>query len=233
MKLNGVTLSMPGQTVRLGIAANTPPGDLHHHPEWLLFSDHPGGEYAEGLITFRLFSTTPGYLASVPYTLRLTNGHLPPPQFDGAAYDAKSVRCQQAVGAAVDPYVSAVSSLLRRCLDRAAALRARIVAGEIADATTRAADRACGAALVAKAEQLRSRAFTAVRKACGADGSKDFSDEIIAQHIGLARCRAEALAAASYFRAQTYLKAFTVNGKTLNQLFPCVLRTSGEEEGRS
>jgi hypothetical protein len=49
----------------------------------------------------------------------------------------------------------------------------------------------------------------------------------------MARCRTEEIAAASYFRAQTYLKPLAAGGQSFRALFPCVFRTAGEEEGRS
>jgi len=232
MKLNGKTLAVPGDATVLGVAGDAPPGDLHHHPEWLLYSTGPAGAFAEGHISFRLTTTTPGLEPSPVYTVRLTNGHLPPPDYAADRYDGRSVACQQAVGRAVDPYVHAVYQALRRCLDRLAVVRARLVASLAVDAAGSAAGRVC-APMVDKLDRLRARSAAGIARACGAHGSTDFTDEEIAQHLGLARCRAEETAAASYFRAQTLMKPFAAHGKPLLDAFPCVVRTSGEEEGRS
>ncbi len=232
MKLRGKTLAQPGDTVELGVAGSQPPGNLHHHPEWLLFVDGPPAEYAEGRIAFRVTSPTPGYGPSRAYTLRLTTGHLPPPDFGADAYDKRSVACQQAVGRAVEPYVRAVYGGLRRCLDKLTVARAKLVAGEDVTAATGAAAKTCTPA-AQKAEKLRARAAAAIGKRCDPNGSGDFTADQIAQHLAMARCRAEEIAAASYFRAQTYLTPLTAQGRSLREVFPCVFRTAGEEEGRS
>jgi len=232
MKLNGVTLSKPGDTVVLGTAGGQPPGDLHHHPEWLLFVDGPPGTFADGEIAFRLTSTLPDYTASRTYTLKLTNGHLPPVDFAADTFDRASADCQRAVGKAVDPYIHATYGALRRCLDRLVTVRAQLVASRNVDAASAAAGRVC-VPMVDKLARLRTRAAAAIEKACGAKGSKDFTADEISQHLTLAQCRAQETASASYFRAQTYLKALSAKGTSLRDLFPCVFRTSGEEEGRS
>lgn len=232
MKLRGTTLERPGDAVELGVAGTRPPGNLHHHPEWLLFVDGPPDRYAEGRLSFRVTSPTPGYSPSRTYTMRLTTGHLPPPNFAADAYDRGSVACQQAVGRAVGPYVGAVYESLRRCLDRLTVVRARMVAGDDVTAASGAAGRACVAG-ARKVEKQRARAAAATARKCAAGGSNDFSDAQIAQHLTMARCRAEETVAASYFRAQTYMKPLTAGGRSFRELFPCVFRTAGEEEGRS
>lgn len=232
MKLRGKTLERPGDAVELGVAGTRPPGNLHHHPEWLLFVDGPADRYAEGRISFRVTSPTLGYSPSRTYTVRLTNGHLPPPNFAADAYDKASVACQQAVGRAVGPYTSAVFDGLRRCLDRLSVVRAKTVAGEDVAAVSGAAGRTC-AASAQKLEKQRARAAGVIARKCGDAGSGDFSDAQVAQHLAMARCRVEEVVAASYFRAQTYMKPLAANGQSFRALFPCVLRTAGEEEGRS
>ena len=232
MKLNGTTLAQPGDHVLLGTSGGQPPGDLHHHPEWLLFADAEPGHYAEGVISFRLTTTTPPYTASRTYTLRLSNGHLPPPDFAADRYDAKSVACQAAVGRAVDPYVHAVYGALRRCLDRLVTVRALGIAGRNVTAASGEAGRAC-VPMVEKLDHLRARATASIARACSTKGSGDFTDDEIAEHLEMARCRMEEIASASYFRAQTYINALAAKGQSLRAYFPCVFRTSGEEEGRT
>ncbi len=232
MKLRDRTLAQPGDAVELGTAGSQPPGNLHHHPEWLLFVDGPPGRYAEGRISFRVTSPTPGYSPSRTYTLTLTNGHLPPPDFAADTYDRASVACQHAVGRAVEPYVTAVLGGLRRCLDKLTVARAKLVAGNDVTAASGAAGRTC-VSMATKLEKVRTRATASITKKCGPGGSGDLSDEQVAQHLALARCRTEEIASASYFRAQTYMQPLSAQGKSFRDLFPCVLRTAGEEEGRS
>jgi hypothetical protein len=232
MKLNGTTLAQPGDHVLLGTAGGSPPGDLHHHPEWLLLVDGPAQQYAEGTISFRLTSTTPPYTASPTYTVKLTNGHLPPADFAADAVDRKSIACQEAVGRAVDPFTHAVYGALRRCLDRLVVVRATTVAGGAVGRPSAEAGRAC-VPMADKLDRQQRRAAAAIAKACGSTGSSDLTADEITRHLALARCRTEEIASASYFRAQTYLKALSARGQSLRALFPCVYRTSGEEEGRS
>lgn len=106
-----------------------------------------------------------------------------------------------------------------------------------------AAEKAClgrggdAGTMLGRIAAARERAAAAIRRRCGPDGSGDFSDAQIGQHLGLVRCRAEETAAASYFRARTYLKLFQARssqgGGSLDQHFPCVTATAGEEEGPS
>lgn len=232
MKLNGVTLAKPGDQVALGTAGGQPPGDLHHHPEWMLFVDGPPGTFAEGEISFRLTSTSPDYVPSRTYTLKLTNGHLPPADLAADKFDRESVDCQRVVGKVVEAYSHATYDALRRCVDRLVTVRAQLVASQNVDAASAAAGRVC-VPMVDKLARLRARAQAGIEKACGAKGSKDFTADEISQHLTLAQCRAQETASASYFRAQTYLKTLSAKGASLRDLFPCVFRTSGEEEGRS
>jgi hypothetical protein len=232
MKLNGATLTLPGDQVVLGIAGDQPPGDLHHHPEWFLFVEGPAERYAEGRIAFRVTSPTPGYAPSRTYTLRLTNGHLPPSDFAADGVDRASVRCQEAVGHSAEAYGRALLAGLRRCLDRLVRVRARAVAGADVSAASAAAGRAC-VPMVGKLARLRARATSAVERACGPNGSGDFSAADAARQLALVRCRIEEAVAASYFRARTYLSGLTAEGRPLPEHFPCLVQTSGEEEGRS
>jgi hypothetical protein len=255
MKINGVTLAHVGDQAIVGTSEATPPGDLHRHPEWQLFLPHPEGTFGEGHISFKVRTTTPGYADSPEYTLTLSNGHLPPPEYAGDAYDDASVACQATVGKAVALYVERVYGALRRCLDQVQIFRARRVAGLDDSKAVAAAERACAdrngrsadsATMLGRLEVARVKAAAAIRKRCGfaeagkqhrAAASSDFGDATIEQHLGLARCRVERLAAASYFRARTYLKTFrardTQGGQPLSEYLPCVVQTAGEEEGPS
>jgi hypothetical protein len=234
MKINGVTLAVPGDSALVGVSEAVPPGDLHRHPEWQALLTVGEGTFGEARIGFRVWTPTPGYQPSQTYSLLLSNGHLPPPEYAGDAYDRGSVRCQQAVGRGVEPYARALYGGLRRCLDAMQVVRAETVAGLDADRSFRTASKACAGPLVGRIEGAREKARAVIRKRCGPDGSGDFSDAAIDQHLGLVRCRTENLLAASYFRARSYLRLFTASdGRPLDEHFPCVVQTAGEEEGPS
>lgn len=235
MKVNGVTLSQPGDRALVGTSGAAPPGDLHRHPEWQTVLALPEGTFGEARITFKMTTTAPGYADSPAYGLLVSNGHLAPPEYAGDAYDRRSVQCQAAVGRAVESYVSGVYAALRGCLDAVQVFRAEEAAGRDTGRSFAAAERVCATKDVAgRAEKLRQKAFAAIQKRCGAGGSGDFDDVELGQHLGLARCRIENVVAASYFRARLYLRLFSArDGRSLDQHFPCVRQTAGEEEGPS
>lgn len=234
MKVNGVTLSRPGESALVGVSGAAPPGDLHRHPEWQATLTVPPGTFGEARIGFRVWTDTPGYEPSATYTLVLSNGHLPAPEFTGDTYDRASVVCQQTVGKAAEPFTRTLFGALRRCLDRVQVFRAHQAAGLDDTKAFAAAGRACGAATIAKVDKAQAKARAAIAKRCGAGASADFGDATLDQHLGLLRCRTEGMVAASYFRARTYLRFFRgPDGRTLNEHFPCVVQTAGEEEGPS
>jgi len=233
MKLNGVTLSEPGDTALVGTSGATPPGDLHRHPEWQLVVDAPPGALAESRIAFYVRTPLPQYQDSPVYTLTISNGHLPPPEYSGDGYDRDSVRCQAAVGKAVEPFGRAVYGALRRCLDRVQVVRAVQAAGLDDSKPMEKARRHCEGVPEAIA-RARAKASSAIVGRCGEGKADDFDETTVAQHLALVACRTQNVVAASYFRARTYLNFFQApDGTRLGDALPCVLQTAGEEEGPS
>ena len=232
MKINGVTLAQPGDSALVGTSGALPPGDLHRHPEWQLAVQGPPGTFSEARIAFKVSTTHPEYRDSPVYILTLTNGHLPPPEFAADGLDRASTRCQTTAGKAAHAYANQVLSALRRCLDAVQIHRAQQTAGLDPSRAFAVAERRCVGAvdLLARGE---AKAAALLRKRCGPDGSADFDDAVIQQHLGLVRCRSEQLIAATYFRARTYLSRFALAGRPLHERFPCVHQTAGEEEGPS
>lgn len=240
VKINGTLLTRPGESGLIGTAGPNPPGDLHKHPEWMLFGS--AGQFAEGRIVFKLTTPAPGYSDSPTYVLRVSNGNLPPPALAADAYDRQSVACQQAVGAAVESYQRFVYRALRRCLDAILAHRARETAGVDASRAAAAVARHCtGAAaqsdagtMLGKVARAAEGGFTTIRRRCGSDASGDFSDDGIRQHLGLVKCRVEETIAASYYRARSYLARLEARpsqgGGVLSEHFSCVTLTAGEQE---
>jgi hypothetical protein len=239
IKIGGTLLTRPGDSGLIGTAGPNPPGDLHKHPEWMLLG--PDNEFAEGRIVFKLATTAPGYSDSPTYVLRVSNGHLPPTAFAADAYDRRSVACHQAVGTAVESYQRVVYGALRRCLDAILVERARTTAGidtsragGVARACTGAAGQPDASTMLGKVTRAADKAFAAIRRRCGADGSGDFSDKLVRQHLGLVKCRVEETAGASYYRARTLLEQLEARpsqgGGALSEHFSCVPLTAGEQE---
>jgi hypothetical protein len=243
MKINGQTLVNPGDAGLVGVSGASPPGDLHRHPEWQLLLTSPPGTFGEARIAFRVMAPASSYGESVTYALVLSNGHLPPPEYAGDRLDRESLRCQAGVGKSIEVLVRSIYAELRGCLDAVQLVRAADAARlDSSRALARAEARCAGgrtdaATMIGRVQRAEAKARAAITRRCGPGASKDLDDHAIAQHVGLARCRAEGIVAASYFRARTYLRLFTARdsqgGRPLHEYFPCVVQTAGEEEGPS
>jgi len=241
MKLGAApTLTTVGQSAVIG---TMPFG--HTHPQLQLQLALPEGEFGEGRISFRLTATGPtGYAPSAIYTLKLSNGPLPVPLLDAATEDTASVKCLTKAGKAVGKFASTKQSLLRKCLDKVVAARAK-AALTVPPATLAAAqakaEEACADATGAGADEktmlgriaaAQSVAKATIQKACGSAGSNDVTDDDIMQHLGLAGCRAEEIVAATYGTAKADLEAMPVRpsqgGDALSDHLPCLFNTATE-----
>jgi len=223
MNLNGTLLDTIGESVVLGTQDGVPPNDLHHHPTLQLVLMMAPSEFGTGTISFKLTTTSGSYTQSSSYTLVLSNAHLAPIEYDGAVYDASSVKCQATIGKEVKKLIGAKYGLLAKCLDKAevhAAVSA--VPGANLAPASNAATKACGDTLLAKYVKAGTDAFAKIQKACGGVGSGDFQDEDVRSHLDLAGCRAEEIAGASYGLARPLLAQFTAGGNPLSDALPCL-----------
>jgi hypothetical protein len=233
--LNAVTLDEVGESVLLGTVGALPPNDPHQHPTWTLLLMLPEGSFGEARVCFKLTTTAAGYTESAPHCLRLSNGHLAPPDYDTTAYDAASVRCQQHLGKQARKLAHKASGFLVRCLDKVAAVHAREAAGLDSTAALAAAERACGdaggalpaaATMLGKIAAVRTAVFDKIKERCGPTGSADYDDDAITQHLGLVLCRVEDMMAAAYHEAHEALEGITDGGTPVIDALPCLVPTS-------
>lgn len=238
VKIGATTLDSVGDTAVVG---TTP--IPHTHPTYQLALDLPEGEFGEGRVSFKLTASGPTtYAESAVYTLRVSNGPLPVLAYDTASEDKASTKCLAAVSKAVAKFVSSKHKLLAKCLDKVQAWQAKAALltppGNLAAA---AAEKACAdaagtgpdsATMLGRIDAARAKAFTAIQTACGASGSADLSDDDIGAHLGLAGCRVEELASATYGTGREALEDFptraTQGGEPVGDHLPCMSLTATE-----
>lgn len=237
MKLRDVLLRHVGDKVVLGTRGAPAPNDFHHHPEWTLYLMLPPGEYGEASISFKL--TSDAYQESPSYTLRLTNAHLGRAEYRVDRLDKEGVTCRDTVAKEIGGFTAKAYAAFRRCATKVETLKASEAAGLDLGKPTAAAEKACADSLgtgsdaktlIGSLRALREKTKAAILKKC-ADA---FDANAVTAHVGMAQCRVEGMVSAAYFRIFTDLKAFTARpaegGKPLNEYFPCLLKTAGEEE---
>jgi hypothetical protein len=233
MVLNGTPLQHVGDSLVLGTAGV----DIHHHPSWQIYLMLPAGSYGDGRITFRITKTAgpTAYGPSQAVTLRVSNGHLFPPEYDNTAYDAASVKCQQMLGKNGRKFAGAVQTALGKCLDKVAVVAARTAAGLDTIAAVAVAAKTCGdgngsvqasSTMLGKIAIARQKALDAILKACGPSGSNDYDDLAISQHLGLVACNAEDMMSAGYHGANEALTEITQGGQPVTGSLPCLFPTS-------
>jgi hypothetical protein len=232
VKIGTSVLDEVGESAVLGTA---PIG--HTHPEWQLLLE--AGDVGEGSVSFKLTTTSPAYSESKIYTVKLANGHVKPFAWDADAYDEAAVDCQRAIGKAVPKFVAKVTSSLRICLGRIAALQAKealTTPPEKLEKARAAAERACAGepgtapekTALGKIEAARVTAAETITAQCGAL----IDATALSDHLDTASCRAEELLAAIYPGAQEGLHGFdsqaSQGGEHLEHYFPCLVATIGE-----
>lgn len=230
LKIGSTVLDQPGESELIG----TQPF-AHLHPEIQLVLQLPPGEFGEGRITFRLTSTTPGYTASEPYTLVISNAHLKAPGYAAipGEYDAAGVSCATTAAKESAKFGAKKHQILSGCLAKIQVLAAREAAGLDGTSAATAATAACAkttgldeGTMLGKIEAARAKALDKIAKKCGAAGSNDFSNDEIGALLGLAGCRAEEQVAAAFNGARAALDNFTARvsqgGGPLDGSFPCM-----------
>lgn len=219
VNVNGSLLDAVGESAVLGSGP-----DFHQHPTFQLLLSLPVGQHGSGKLSFRLTTTAGGYTASQPYTLVLSNAHLPAPSYSTVEYDKASVGCQAAIGKEDRKLVSTKLTQLGKCLDKISALRAKKSVLPAVSLTTaqKAADKACSAQLVDKLDKAVADAAAKIEKACGSLAAADLDATQIATHLDLVDCRAEEIVGAGYGEAVLELSEFLVEGTPLSERFPCL-----------
>jgi hypothetical protein len=229
MNLNGTLLDTVGESVVLGTQGAAPPNDLHHHPELQLLLMMAPGEYGEGTISFKLTTTSGSYTESESYTLKLSNGHLAPIEYDAGSFDKDSVGCQKAVGKAIKGFLAGKYQAMAKCLDVFQTVEALEAAGLDAASAEAKAETACGQKLLDAVAKVRDKATASIAGKCGTLGSNDMSAESIAAHVSFVGCRVEETISASYPGAQGLLAEITVGGNPVDESFPCLTPAAGHE----
>lgn len=229
MNLNGTLLDTVGESVVLGTQGAASPNDLHHHPELQLLLMMAPGEYGEGTISFKLTTTSGSYTESESYTLKLSNGHLAPIEYDAAAYDKDSVGCQKTVGKEIKGFLAGKYQALAKCLDVFQTVEALEAAGLDAASAEAKAAAACGRKLLDAVAKVRTKATDKIAAKCGPSGSNDMSAESIAAHVSFVGCRVEETISASYPGAQGLLAEIDVGGNPVDESFPCLTPAAGHE----
>ena len=241
MKLRDVLLKSVGDKVVLGTRGAPPPNDFHHHPEWTLYLMLPEGEFGEATISFKL--TSDAYTESPSYTLRLSNAHLGRAEYRVDQFDKAGVACRDTVAKEVGGFTAKAYAAFRKCATKIEILKASEAAHLDLTKPTAVAEKTCADSngtgadtktLIGTLAALRAKAAAAITKKCGPTGANAFDDDAINAHLGMVQCRVEGMVAAAYFRIFTDLKAFPARpaqgGKPLNEYFPCLVKTAGEEE---
>ncbi|HXJ34026.1 MAG TPA: hypothetical protein VMS22_08275 [Candidatus Eisenbacteria bacterium] len=104
LKVRHVLLTVPGARALLGRHRGR--HALHRDPEYLLLVDRTQSAFSEGRFSFRLHA--PGYLPSPAYTLRLSNGYLPPADLSPLRFDAAALDCYRTLARETPRFLAAV-----------------------------------------------------------------------------------------------------------------------------
>jgi hypothetical protein len=187
--------------------------DVHNHPEYQLLLLANPDEFAEGRVSFRVFDSdavAPSYGDSPVYSLTLTNGHLPAPEFEDAADDQdkkRRAKCQRTVTKEVRKLAADHYKRLDKCMGR-------IVAAEELDGKEEKVDQDCsldpaGKGVVGRLAEKRAKALAGIEKKCGEpvldDASTPYTARMIHTHLGMAVCRTQELIAAAYPESHEHL----------------------------
>lgn len=176
---------------------------LHKHPTFQLLLAAPGDTFAEGRVSFKLKEGASGigYGDSEIHTLRLSNGYLP--GLEGTVTIA-DVNCRKAVAGEVRKLTAEVYKRLGLCLDR-------VTLAEELGRSEKAARKACEVNTAFDSKGVAGRIATATAKAiariqakCGTltGSSEPYTLSAVTTHLGMASCRAQELAGATYENAR-------------------------------
>jgi hypothetical protein len=181
--------------------------ELHKHGEFQIDLMTPNSNtFGEGEITFRLnegSGSSVGYLSSEPVTLKISNGPLP--GLDPANEDeAKaSNKCRKAAAKSVTSHSKKTYQLIGKCLDA-------VFAAEQLGKSESTAVKACDVdttndkSLASKIAADLGKQIEKLDKACDkdtVDSFGPFTASNLNTHLGMAACRSQELAGATYNNA--------------------------------
>ncbi len=182
--------------------------DIHKHPEYQLqliaLAGADPDRFAEGDVLFKLTNTdASGYGESAVHKLTLSNGHLPPAEFEDATDNKdrkRRAKCQQAVANEVRKLSADHYKRLAQCMDA-------LVAAEELGGSEKKADDKCSLStsakgVVARLEASRAKAIAKIAAKCGdptlGGSSEPFTLRQVTNHLGMATCRTQDLVAGLY-----------------------------------
>ncbi len=182
--------------------------DIHNHPEYqlqliALSGDNPD-LFAEGDVLFKLTNTdAAGYGESPVYKLTLSNGHLPPAEFEDAPDDAdkkRRAKCQKAVAGEVRKLVADHYKRLSQCMD--ALVAAEELGGKESNVDKKCDLSSSGKGVVGRLQEKVAKAVAKIEKKCGEPtlgaASEPYTLRQINNHLGMATCRTQDLIGGLY-----------------------------------
>lgn len=197
LQLGASTLAGVADAATIATHDNADPelSSLHTHPQFLLslLGEGPGG-FTEGEFSFRIYDAGATYADSAIHKLKLSNGYLPPIE----APTSSSLACRTAVAKAMRKVSAETLKRVGACLDKALLHVALATPAEAADSC--GLNPAVSGSLAARLDGALAKAVATAAKACGplSDTSSPFPSSAVSTHLGMAACRAQEVAAATY-----------------------------------
>ncbi len=217
----GTPVEESGDTALIGTMPS-----LHNHATFEITSDDEN-TFAEGKISFRVTESTAvpfGYTPSDVRSLTVSNGYLSP--LEAASKD--DLKCQKTVAGSVRKFHMKAYQLIGKCMDK-------VLAHTMLGKPAKPAVKSCDVddldekSLVGKIASEQAKALAKIGKKCGplSDSSEPYTLSQINTHLGMARCRAEELAGATYNHAAASIghvleEAGEGNHHAVQHAFPCM-----------
>lgn len=211
VKVNATTLDTVGDLAVIATHDNADPelSSLHLHPTFQLGILADANTFGEGRFSFRFKGS--GYGDSAVYTLKVSNGYLPP--LDAladplATGDAKkrAVNCQKTVAKETRKFWAKKHGLMSKCFDAVLTVEGLGKSAESAAAAC-ALNPGDPKSLAGKIAAVQAKTLAGIAKKCGplSTSSTPFTDSAVRTHIGMASCRVEELIAATYNNSVEHL----------------------------
>ncbi|MCK6553287.1 hypothetical protein L6Q96_01675 [Candidatus Binatia bacterium] len=204
LKVNATTLSAVGDLAAIATHDHPDPelSSLHLHPTFQLGILADANSFGEGRFSFRFKGS--GYGNSAVYTLRVSNGYLPPLSALAdplATDDAKkqAVNCQKTVTKEIRKFWAKKHGLMSKCFDAVLAVEGL---GKSAESAAAVCDLNPGdpKSLIGKIAAVQAKTLASIAKKCGplSSSSTPFTDSAVQTHVGMASCRVDELIGSTY-----------------------------------